>query len=87
MIGRRIELFEKFSLWTEVVMFYGDAHSSYLLLTKLSKKSREMLDTAKYNNYSNIIIIFCKYAHKNMQKLDDNFSTKQLLENLYLKIK
>ena len=43
-MGRRIELFERFSLWTEVSKYYGEAHRSYLLIAKLSNKSRIMLD-------------------------------------------
>ena len=45
MIGNRIELFERFGLCTEVSKYYGYAHRSYLVIAKLSKKSREMLDT------------------------------------------
>ena len=58
MIGRRIELFEKFGLWTEVSKYYDKTHRSYLLIARLSKKSREMLDTIQ------IILIIEKYQIK-----------------------
>ena len=44
MMTTRIPLLEKFGVCTVVMSYYGLTHRSFLLLSKLSSKSREMLD-------------------------------------------
>ena len=51
MESNRIQLIEKFGICTQVVKYYGYAHHVFLLISRLNKKSREMMD----KNYDGII--------------------------------
>ena len=51
MNARKIDLLERFGTCSEIIQFYGYAFKAFLLLTKLNKKTREMLD----QNYDGII--------------------------------
>ena len=53
-----ISLLEKFSTTTVIMPYYGPAHSSFLVLSKLNRKSREMLDQF----YEEILNWMLKYA-------------------------
>ena len=47
----RIDFLESFGVCSEILRFFGYAHNSFLLMTKLNKKTREVLDF----NYEAII--------------------------------
>ena len=55
MISLRAPLLEKFGIWTVVMSYFGKTHQSFILLSKLNKQSRAMLDK-NYEAFLNSMI-------------------------------
>ena len=54
MLSTRISLLERFGICSVLIPYYGSAHQSFLLLSKLSRNSREMLDSF-YDEFMKLI--------------------------------
>ena len=69
MMSTRIDLVEKFGVCTVLMSYYGTTDQSFLLLSQINSKSREMLDTF-YEEILNSMInnTTCLWLDKNFKK-------------------
>ena len=73
MQGIRISILENFGVCTSVIVYYGLAHWSFLLLTRFSKKTRELVD----EHYEGIIHSI--FENRKLITIDNESSNKLFL--------
>ena len=75
----RIQVLEKFSSWTKVLPYLGFAHNSFLLLSRMSKRSRVLLDE-HYEGIINWLSEFIMNIHITEQNINALFLPSDLFQ-------